>query len=91
MIQDCFGDTVVVGSTVAAALVSWWVATGEHTRWFQATFSSVLDLLPEPQGGWAASLPSLNQTLDRRMSKQLRHGRINHAPEPLRLENADCT
>lgn len=82
-------DSTATGSTVAAALVSWWVATGEHTRWFQATFSSALDLLPEPQGGWAALLPSLNQTLDHRMSKQLRHGRINHVPGPLRLETAE--
>ena len=81
-------DGAATGDTVAAALVSWWVATGGHTRWFEATFRSVLELLPEPEGGWTAALPRLNRTVERRMVKQLRHSRIDRAPAPLCLESA---
>ena len=78
-------DGCATCDTVAAAMVSWWVATQGHEPWFETMFASMCRYLPEPRNGWASVLMKLNRSIETHMAKQLRHERIDRAPPPLHL------
>ncbi len=76
-------DPTATVFTCAAALTSWWVATGGDANAYQRLFDTIRAHTPEPHGGWPALFPRLNARITRRIAKQLRHERITTAPPPL--------
>ena len=78
-------DADATGRTLAAALVSWWVATGGDQSRYEQTARLISGRLPEPTGGWRRVEEVVDQSVRRRMAKQIRKRRIDDYPESVRF------
>ena len=78
-------DADATCSTLAAALVSWWVAVSGDQQRYDATVELIRDRVPEPAGGWRRIEGTLNQQVRNRMAKQIRKRRVADEPAPVRL------
>ena len=71
--------------SVRITFAGWWTATGGDQDRLQRLFERTAATLPEPTGGWSEHVYALNESIERRVRKAIRLGRIARPPEPLVL------